>query len=554
MIRYLRISGFAVIDEVELPLGPGLTVITGETGAGKSVLVEALALLRGGRARAEVIRSGRDEAQVEAIFDLPVGAPVRERLAAEGRSVDEGLVVRRIVSRAGRGRVQLGGGIATASELAAAVGGIVDITSQHDQQSLMSPESQLSILDAFAENTDLLDRCRCAWERLSHLKAEHAGFAADARTRAEREDFLRFQLTELDEAALAPGEDQALKAERERIRAAEKFLSAFSRGEETLYSGETAAAGLIAAVVRELEALASLDQGLTCLGERLRSAQSLVEDVAREIGRMAGQVRFDPERLSEIEERLYLIARLCRKHGGTVDSVIARREEIARELAGLASFEAGLEARGAAVKEATSHMEAICATLSERRCKAARTLGKRIDQTLRDLELSRARVDVEIESRGEPGPRGADRVRFLFAPNPGEDPKPLARIASGGELSRVMLAVKQALAQADPAFCYVFDEVDSGVGGGTAEVIGRKLKALSGDRQVLAVTHLPQIAAFADHHIRVEKETTRGRTTARAEALDSRARAAELARMLGGARPSREAAAHADEMLRRARG
>ncbi len=553
MLSWLRVSGFALIDALELRFGPGLTVITGETGAGKSILVDALALLRGGRARAEAIRTGRDEAEVEAVFELPEGWPLHDSLVAEGRNLDEGLVVRRMIARTGRGRAHLGGGVATLGELAASVGTLVDITSQHDQQSLMDADSQLQILDAFAGNGELVDKARQAWAALSAAQAELERFENDARARAEREDYLRFQLSELEEARPTAGEDDALKAERERIRGAEKFLGVFARGEEALYAGDGAAGARIAAAARDLESLAHLDPTLGPLTERLRSAQAMVEDVAADLSRLAGQVRFDPERLTQIEERLYLLGRLCRKHGGTLATVLERQQTLARELAELGSVEESLASRRGAVERARAAMNAVAEALSERRRKAARTLGRAIDETLRELGLREAALKVIVEDREEPGARGRDRVRFSFAPNAGEEPRPLARIASGGELSRVMLAVKRALARSDQALTYVFDEVDTGVGGGTAEVIGRKLKAIASERQVFAVTHLPQIAAFADHHIRVEKHTTGGRTAVRVEVLDGRERAAEIARMLAGAQPSRQATAHADEMLRRAR-
>jgi DNA repair protein RecN (Recombination protein N) len=553
MLSFLRVSGFALIEKVELAFGPGLTVITGETGAGKSILVEALALLRGGRGRAELIRAGMEEAEVEAVFDLGPDAPVRAELATDGRDIGEDLVVRRMIARNGRGRAHLGGGLATLAELAGSVGTLVDITSQHDQQSLMDADSQLAILDVFADNGERLAEARAAWQRLSTARDDLARFETEARSRAEREDYLRFQLAELEEAALEAGEDDALKTERERVRGAEKFLAVFSRGEEVLYAADGAAGGQIAAVARDLEGLALLDATLAPLAERLRNAQALVEDVAGDLGRLCAHVRFDPERLAQIEERLHLIGRLVRKHGGTVATVVERRQSLAAELGTLGSFEEGLAARRAAVAAAEAEMAVVAAALTERRRKSARALARRIDETLRELGLRDAAVKVLLEDRGEDGPRGRDRARFMFAPNLGEEPAPLARIASGGELSRVMLAVKRALAHSDRALTYVFDEVDTGVGGGTAEVIGRKLKAIAADRQVLVVTHLPQIAAFADHHLKVEKTASNGRTAVRIDVLDQKARGVELARMLGGTRPSREAAAHAHEMLRAAR-
>ena len=551
MLTLLRVSGFALIDEAELALGPGFTVITGETGAGKSILVGALGLLRGGRASTDLIRAGADEARVEGIFDVAPDSEVGQALLAGGRDIGEGLIVRRAIARAGRGRMHLGGGLATAAELAASVGRLCDITSQHDQQLLVDPESQLAMVDAFAGNAAMLGEARLAFQALTEARAALAAFDADARARGEREDLLRFQLTELEGADLKPGEDDALRAERERCKGAERFLAACTRGEDSLYSGEDAAAGRIAGVARDIASLAVLDPALGPMVETLDSARAQVEDAASFLSRYAGKLRFEPERLSEIEERLFLVGRLARKHGGSVESTMRRHEEIVRELEDLGSFEEGLAARRATVAEAETRMAGLAVQLGEKRRKAARTLGKRIDEALGELGLPGARVPIVVEERETIGPKGRDRVRFLFAPNPGEEPRPLDRIASGGELSRVMLAVTQALAREGQATTYVFDEVDAGVGGGTAEVIGRKLLAIARHKQVLVVTHLPQIAAFADRHVKVTKESTKSRTTVRVAVLSPHERRDEIARMLGGATPTAQAVAHAEEMLRR---
>jgi DNA repair protein RecN (Recombination protein N) len=552
VLTLLRISGFALIDELELPFGPGLTVVTGETGAGKSILVDALGLLRGARAGADVIRTGRDDARVEAILELPPGSSVRARLIADGREVEEGLVVRRVIARGGRGRAHLGGSLATAADLGATVAGLIDIASQHDQQSLTDPESQLAILDAFAENQRLRDEMAAAYAARTEAAAGLASFSADARARAEREDLLRFQLGELEAARPAPGEDEALAVERERLRGAERFLAATTGGEETLYAGDGAVAERVAAVARELAPLGALDPALGPLVERLGEAQALIEDVARDLGRYARGIRSDPARLGEIEERLFLLQRLCRKHGGTVADLAARREALAAELADLGSFEEGLAARQAAASAADARATTAAAALSASRQQAAGTLERKVGAGLRELGFASARLPVAIEAR-ELGPNGADRVRLLFAPNPGEEARPLAKIASGGELSRVMLAVKQALARTDEVLTYVFDEVDAGIGGGTAEVIGRKLKRLAADRQVIVITHLPQVAAFADAHVRVTKTAARGKTRVEITTLEEAERPGEIARMLAGAAPSAQASAHAEEMLRNAR-
>lgn len=568
MITHLRISGFALIDELELELGPGLTVITGETGAGKSIIVEALGLLRGGRSSVELIRSGRDEARVEAALDLPPGpatAGLRERLMAEGRMEDGELVVRRTINRAGRGRVHVGRGLGTASDLAATLGSLVDIASQHDQQNLTNPENQLAILDAFAEATGLRAEMAAAHQTLEAARSELSRFDADSRTRAEREDLLRYQLAELDAASLVDErEDEALKVERDRLRHAEKLGAAAAHGDELLYSGDDAMVGKIAGVARELGALAPLDPLLGELSARLREAQVVVEDVGRELARYASGTRPEPARLAEVEERLFLLSRLARKHGGTLRDAIRRQTEMRRELSEIGSFEDALAARREAVTVAEARAREVAGRLSALRREAAERLQQKVGERLAELGLNAAQLPVVVEPRAaaaqeatvtstDLGPTGSDRVRFLFAPNPGEPPRPLARIASGGELSRVMLAMKQTLARTDEVLTYVFDEVDAGVGGATAETIGQKLKGISTLRQVIAVTHLPQIAVFADTHLRVTKSVSGDRTAVTVDRLNEKARTAEIARMLSGADPSRQAAAHASELLRRAR-
>jgi DNA repair protein RecN (Recombination protein N) len=552
MLTLLRISGFALIDELEIAFGPGLTVVTGETGAGKSILVDALGLLRGGRAAAELIRGGRDEARVEAILEVPAQSEVRARLAADGRDVAEGLVVRRVIARGGRGRAHLGGSLATAADLAGTVAGLIDIASQHDQQSLTDPESQLAILDAFAENQALRAEMAAAYAAKVGAAAALASFSADARARSEREDLLRFQLGELEAARPTAGEDEALAAERERLRGAERFFAATTSGEETLYAGDGAVVERLAGLVRELQPLAALDGALAPLVERLIDAESTIEEAARELGRYARGIRSDPARLLEIEERLFLLQRLSRKHGGTLADLAARQATLAAELGEIGSYEEGLAARQAAAAEAEARAAAVAEELGASRRRAAGNLERKVNAVLRELGFASARLPIDIEPR-EVGPAGADRVRFLFAPNPGEEPRPLAKIASGGELSRVMLAVKQTLARTDRVLTYVFDEIDAGVGGGTAEALGRKLKRLSADRQVIVVTHLPQVAAFADAHIQVTKTTARGKTRVDIVRLANAARPGEIARMLAGASPSAQAAAHAEEMLRNAR-
>jgi len=554
LLTLLKVSGFALIDELELPLGAGLTVITGETGAGKSILVDALGLLRGGRASTEVIRTGRDEARVEALLEVPEANPVRARLVGDAREIaDEGLLVRRTITRQGRGRITLGGSLATAGDLAGSLGKLVDIASQHDQQSLTDPESQLAILDAFGDHEPLLRAMRESYQAWQDATRALASFDADVRTRMEREDLVRFQLKELEEAALrSADEDALLRAERERLRHAEKLHAAASRSVQALYDGDEAVVDRLGVLARELAALAPLDPVLGGWAERLGGACGVIEDVARELGRYAEGTRADPSRLAEVDERLYLLQRLARKYGGTLADALSRRDTLSAELEGLASFEEGLAERQARATTTENEARAVAARLSAARRTAAAALARKVDDTLGELGLGRAKLPIEVEAKAELGPLGCDRVRFLFNPNPGEDSKALAKIASGGELSRVMLALKQALACSDQVQTYVFDEVDAGVGGATGEIIGRKLKGIASSRQVIAVTHLAQIAVFADTHLHVCKDVVEGRTVVRIRKLDDKARTAEIARMLSG-HTTKQATAHAGEMLRRAR-
>ena len=381
-----------------------------------------------------------------------------------------------------------------------------------------------------------------------------AAFSADARARAEREDLLRFQLGELEAARPVPGEDADA---RRRARAAARAPRSSTRRPRAARRRCTRATAPSASGSRRCcaiwQPLAALDPALAPQVERLTDAAAAIEDVARDLGRYARGVRSDPARLAEIEERLFLLSRLCRKHGGTVADLAARRDALAAELAEVARYDDVVAARQAAADAANARAVAAAAALTASRKQAALSLEKKVSATLRELGFATARLPVVLFEARDLGPAGADRVRFLFAPNPGEEPRPLARIASGGELSRVMLAVKQALARTDQVLTYVFDEVDAGVGGGAAEVIGRKLKRIAADRQVIVITHLAQVAAFADAHVRVSKSVARGKTRVAIEPLSEADRPGEIARMLAGAAPSPQAAAHADEMLRAAR-
>ena len=563
MLSVLRVRHFAIIDELELEFGPGLNVFTGETGAGKSILVRALQLVLGGRGGSDVVRSGEEAAEVEALFDLHGDEPLRARLREAGYEADEELLVRRVVSRSGRTRAYLDGRLATARQLQAIGAVLADICSQHEYHSLTDPSTHLEALDAFASLQPLLQEAASAYEALRAAHEHLEALRRQAAERGEREDLLRFQLTESEELDPKPGELEALEAERERLAHAERLREAASLGEHLLYGREDAVVDVLGRIDAELEQAARFDPALQEPLQRLQEARALVEDVALELGRYARGVESDPEQLARLEERLQRLRRLARKHGGSLDDLLLRREQLREELEQLATVDVALEEAEAQLRQAQERAETAALTLRQRRREAAERLGEAIGAELRSLGMGEAEVRVELRpTEGRDGelqvagarltPRGIDRAELLVAPNRGEPPRPLRRIASGGELSRALLAVRRVLSGVSPAGLHVFDEVDAGVGGAVAEVIGRKLHEVSRHHQVLCITHLPQIAAYADRHFRVEKRTRGGRTQSAVRLLDEAARREELARMLGGVQVGRAARAAAEELLRAA--
>jgi DNA repair protein RecN (Recombination protein N) len=577
MLTHLRITDYALLDDVEISFGPGLNVLSGETGAGKPLLVEAVSLLRGGRVSADVVRAGADEARIEAVFEPPHGPAadaLAERLAKAGiDAVEEGLVVRRVIQRAGRGRVYINNTLSTVAALSSVAGVLIELAGQHEHQTLGDPLHHLAILDAFAEDAPLTAMMRACWDRLEDAERALAGASLDERGRAEREDFLRFQLRELDEAELQPGEDVKLGAERDRLRAAGRIESAVRRAEDALYAREGAIADELGQHGRELTELGRIDPVLSSIAKQVEEARVLIDESARELRRYSQALDASPERLQWVEDRLDKIGRLLRKHRGSADSLgalLVHRRSIEEELARLGSHEAHRGTLEAELQSARSAAIAAATALSAARTKAARTLGKRAQDALAELGMGGARLEARLglvaPHKGDPaaiivadagderrlGPSGWDRCEFLLSANKGEEPRPLHKIASGGELSRILLAFKKVLSRADQVATYVFDEVDAGIGGGVADVVGKQIKSVAADKQVLCITHLPQIAAYADVQFRVLKSEKGERVRTEVRRLDAAGRRDEIARMLSG-KLTVKARAHADEMLRSAR-
>jgi DNA repair protein RecN (Recombination protein N) len=528
------------------------------------MLVGALQLIAGGRAPADLVRRGTEEAEVEALFDLSGSADVRRHVREVTGVDDDELVIRRLVRSNGGSRAWINGRLATAGQLASLATVLLDICSQHEHHALRDAASHLDLLDAWAGHDVARARMTSAWDAWRRADAELESLAGRLRERAEREAVLRHQLDEITALQPKAGELEALEEEHLRLRHAERLSDRTRGAEEALYGADDAVTVRVARVLHDLGELRGLDPVLDGLAEQLADAHARLEDVASELGRYGRKVVHDPERLAEIDARLIALRRLARRHGGTLERVLAAREALAAELDGLADAEVRLEEAELARQRAHDEAVATARALSSSRRQAAARLGAAITGDLRELGMGEALVEVAVapvdlragsmEAEGAAvTATGMDRVELLIAPNRGEPPRPLARVASGGELSRALLAVKRVLAEGGPRAVQVFDEVDTGVGGGVAEVIGRKLREVSRARQVLCVTHLPQIAVYGDRHFHVSKGATGDRTVSRVARLDDATRREEIARMMGGLEITDATRAAADALLAQAR-
>ena len=552
MLRELRIRNVAVIETVAIPFEPGLNVLTGETGAGKSILVDAILLVRGARAQTDVIRADADVATVEAVFEVDGDAGVAAVLDGAGLAAERGeLVIRRELARSGRHRAFVNDSPVTVGLLERLGDHLVDVHGQHEQQRLLEPAAQLDLLDRFAGAEETR-------ARVADLHARfHAGATAldelrlAARDAAQREDLLRFQLSELDAARLRAGEEEELRTERRRLQHAERFSAGLSEATDCLRDDQASALSRLARATKLLEDLGRLDPAFAAPAEALGAAGAQIEEALLAIRELREQVVFDPGRLEVIDDRLDALTRLKRKYGDSVEAMLAFRDRAAADLDRLARHEELLAADEARVETLRAELLAVAAELGAARRTGAARLSTLVQKEIRGLGMDRAVLEVALDA-GPPeqvSARGLERAEFRFSANPGEDVRPLARVASGGELSRIMLALEVVIAAADRIPTMVFDEVDAGIGGRTAGAVAQKLTAVAQRRQVLCVTHLAPIAAAAHHHMRVTKSVRAGRTRATVGALKADERVEEIARMLGGDPPTAAALGHARELL-----
>lgn len=567
MLTELRIQNFAIIDRLAIQFGRGLNLLTGETGAGKSIVVDALAALLGGRISVEMIRSGEEEAVIEGRFDLRDSPGAAERIAAMGIDVEgEEVVLVREIAAGGRSRGYINGRAATVGMLREVGSELVEIHGQHEGQRLLLPSTHLDFLDGYGGQEVLALRARveALHREWQEIRRELESLRLGERERARRLDLLSFQLQEIDAARLEPNEEEELRLLYTRLLHAERLSRLVLEAYGRLYEGDgNAAVDSVARALASLREGTSLDPSLNRYVQAVEEIRQNIVELARELRQYADSVETDPDRLAAVAERLELLRTLKRKYGETVEEILRYREEISHELSTLARSDERVAELEARLEEVEGNLREACLALSQRRRELIRELEAEVVAELSSLEMPRATFRVHMEQREDPhglflggrrvavSGRGIDSVEFLLSANPGEPPRPLAKVASGGELSRIMLALRCILAEADAVPTLVFDEIDAGIGGRTGQVVGEKLYTLGTRRQVICVTHLPQIASMADTHFYVYKQVEGGRTRTLVKALEGGERIQEVARMLAGKRPSPIALEHAEEMVRR---
>ncbi len=554
MLTELRIANFAVIEQLSLQFHEGFTVLTGETGAGKSLLIDAIALLLGGRASIDQIRTGEEEAQLEAAFSFPSEHPLLARLRAQGvlRSSERDLIIRRVLSRSGRHRAYLNGVLSPVHAIEELGGTLVDIHGQHDQQSLLSSLAQLDALDAYAgleESRARYEQRYFEWkERIRQLDESRRLI----REHAQREELLRFQLQEILDAQIQQGEEDRLSAEHTRLAHAHRLGELAHEVYVGLTGDEHGALSTMGRVCRLLSELRHIDPDCGETAQVAEEAAVQLKELAGRVRGYVGSLEADPRRLATVEQRLDVLHRLAKKYGGSADAVIERGRQLQEQLDAVENDEnrvAELERQAAEVFRQTSELAAL---LSRKRMEAAKRLRREVTEELSALKMDRAKFDILVEADAAIealGSSGRDRVEFHVTTNPGEPPKPLSRVVSGGELSRIMLALKTILAERDRVPVLIFDEVDAGVGGAVAAAMGKRLRALSAFHQVFCITHLPQIASQAQHHLLVEKRQEKNRTATSVKRLVDSGREEEIARMLGGLTITKKIRETAAEMM-----
>lgn len=549
MLTRILVRDLVIVSHLELELGPGMTALTGETGAGKSILIDALGLALGERADAGMIRAGRDKAEIDASFDLGACPDARAWLAEQGLEDEDDCVIRRILPASGRSRAFVNGRAISSSQLKALGERLVDIHGQHAHQSLLRATAQRDLLDGHANHGALLHSVARAFAHLRHCESRWQRLTAERDQRNARLELLRFQLAEFDTLALGPDEYDQLDADQRRLANQGRLQETSARILQRIYDGEPALHDQLSRASSELADLSVIDARLAPGVELINGAAVQIEEAASQLRHYLDTLEIDPSRLAEIEERLSRVHEMARKYRVLPAQLPDLHRQIQRELTELQRADADLDALGAERAQAgAAYREAAAALSASRRATGAR-LAATVTAAMQELGMAGGVFRIELSAREDAAAHGLDQVSFLVSANPGQPPQPLAKVASGGELSRISLALQVATADCIRIPVLVFDEVDVGIGGGIAEIVGRQLRKLGEERQVLCVTHLPQVAARAHQQLRVRKYTQDGQTFAEITALSARERTEEIARMLGGTAITATTRAHAEEML-----
>lgn len=555
MLKELSIRNFAIIDEVNIPFSEGLNVITGETGAGKSILIGALGLLLGDRVSTDIIRAHEDAAVVEAFFEIGDRSDVKEMLREMGFHVGNELVIKRIISRTGKNRVFIDGQLATLAMLSAVSEALINICGQHEHQIILNVEKHIDILDRYGNLFPLRSEFSEMYNEYLTLSGRLRQLLEVNKTREERGEFLRFHLKEIESAGVRPGEDAELLEEKRVLNNIQKLLDHASAAYDVLYVKEKSVLEGLRILRSHVHEILKIDRSLRLSEQEIDTLYYQLEEMAYTLRDYVNSLSFDPLRLEAINDRLDLLTRLKRRYGNTLEEVLKKKVEIEEELKSIESVDEEIDLLLAEVEKLRARMIEKAKILSEKRKEVATLLKKEIEEEIRDLRMGEAIFDVVFgeAASGHEGvtfdTKGIDRVEFYLTTNVGEVPKPLNRIASGGELSRIVLAMKKVLAHTASVGTLVFDEVDSGIGGAVAEEVGKKLRDVARNHQVLCITHLPQIACFGDTHYRVTKSVVGDRTVTEVNVLTDEERLDEITRMLGGAELTEKTREHAREML-----
>lgn len=538
MLEHLHIRNVALIKESEISFGDGLNILTGETGAGKSMIIDSLQFALGGRAGKDFLRHGEKQAAVEALFSVQ-SQVLTEKLAENGIAPEEDgtLLITRTLSEAGKSVCRINGSTVTVGMLKEIAEDMIDIYGQHEHQSLLNPVKHIRLLDRFcgAGFGEAMEEYKNSRQRLKDLEKQLAILIGDESQREQRMDMLLFQKEEIEAAELQEGEEDALLEQKKRLSSMERLIRLTGESVTLLYDGDDrapSACDQLGDALAKLREAAEYDAALSPLADALADSYAAVEDCARELKREAEKQEADPEELERIEERLQLFYKLKRKYGGSIEAVLEFYEKAVQELEFLSNSSEKAAELSAKKAEEEKRLSALAETLTARRRATAEQVEEQIETALHDMEMKHARFHIQIEEKADWGADGKDKVEFLISANAGEPLKPLAKIASGGEMSRVMLALKTVLVDADEIGTFIFDEIDTGVSGRTARRVGEKMRFLGGKRQLLCITHLPQIAAMADNHFLIEKESDAGETVTRVTALDEEGAVREVARLM----------------------